>query len=168
MNPSRNSCTLRLLAMALAAVTTSSCVARQPVTSQATTQARQSDAEAAVRAFLTAFENLEWDAFASYFAEDATAFFPTPEPPRRFDGKAAIEGQFRRVFHAIRQDSRADGPPFHKLEPVDLRIETPGNNVAVATFLLVNEQRIARRTLILRRSAEGWRIIHLHASTVRL
>ena len=168
MNPSANSFTLRLSATSLAALTMSSCVASQPAVPPLMIQAEQDDAEVAVRGFLVAFENLEWDAFASYFAEDATAFFPAPEAPARFDGKAAIERQFRRVFDAIRKDSTATGPPFHKLEPVNLRIERPERDVAIATFMLVNEQRIARRTLILRRNAEGWRIIHLHASNTPL
>lgn len=168
MNPCSINVTLRSLTMAMAVLITSSCAAREPVTPIAMASGQQREAEGALRAFLTAFENLDWDAFARFFAEDATVFFPSSESPRRFAGKAAIEGQFRQVFNAIRRDSGARTPPFHKLEPVGLRVEASGNNLAVATFMLVNEQRIARRTLILRRDSEGWRIIHLHASTVRL
>lgn len=168
MNPRGFDLTLRSLTMAIAVLTTSSCATREPLTPIAMASEQQREAEAALRAFLTAFENLDWVAFTKFFAEDATAFLPSPEAPRRFDGKAAIEGQFRLGFSEIRQDSGARVPPFHKLEPVDLRVEAFGNQLAVATFLLVSEQRIARRTLILRRDAGGWRIIHLHASTVRL
>ena len=87
------------------------------------------DPDPAVRAaltrFLTAFENLDWDVFRASFDDDATAFFPTPEPPQRFEGRAAV-----------------------------------------ATFQLRNEQRLARRTILFKRTAGGWRIAHLHASNV--
>src|SRR5712692_10482953 len=57
---------------------------------------------AALTRFLTAFENLDWDAFRASFDDDVTAFFPTPEPPQRFDGRAPVEAQFQRVFTSIR------------------------------------------------------------------
>ena len=41
--------------------------------------------------FLRAFENLDMTTFISCFAEDATVFFPLPEPPQRFAGKARFE-----------------------------------------------------------------------------
>lgn len=120
---------------------------------------------AAAGRFLTAFENLDWEPFRASFAEDATAFFPTPEPPGRFVGRAAIEAQFTKVFAAIRA-SAPGGPPYQRLAPDDLRIDRLGQDVALVSFLLHNPQRIARRTLIFQRRDGAWRIVHLHASNV--
>lgn len=120
-------------------------------------------AHAAVTRFLTAFENLDWEAFRTSFDDEATVFFPAPEPPDLHVGRAAIETRFRIVFEGIR-GSAPEGPPFHKLEPQDLRIEPAGATEALVTFHLRNESRVARRTLLLRETAEGWRIVHLHAS----
>jgi dienelactone hydrolase/ketosteroid isomerase-like protein len=131
--------------------------------------ASQVSPEPAVRAaltrFLTAFENLDWDVFRASFDDDATAFFPSPEPPRRFEGRAAVEAQFRQVFSSIRA-AAPSGPPFQQLAPEDLRIETIGTDAAIATFHLRNEQRLARRTIVFKHTARGWRIAHLHASNV--
>ncbi len=123
--------------------------------------------ESAVRAFvlefLQAFENLDMPRFIDCFADDATVFFPVPEPPSRVDGKAAIRARFEAVFAAIRRGA-PDGPPYHRLVPEDLAVQAVGGESAVATFHLRNAQRIARRTLVLRRDGERWRIVHLHAS----
>jgi ketosteroid isomerase-like protein len=127
---------------------------------------RSDEVAAAVDRFLVSFENLDWERFRSAFADDATVFFPVPEPPRRYTGRAEVELQFRKVFAAIREASGRAAPPFHNLDPVDLRIEFPASDVAVVTFLLENEQRIARRSLVMRRDPTGWRIVHLHASNV--
>ena len=120
---------------------------------------------AALTRFLTAFENLDWDVFRASFDDDATAFFPTPEPPQRFEGRTAVEAQFQQVFRSIRA-AAPSGPPFQRLVPEDLRIEQIGADAAVATFHLRNEQRLARRTIVFKRAARRWRIAHLHASNV--
>jgi ketosteroid isomerase-like protein len=118
-----------------------------------------------VTAFLRAFEDLDWEQFRAAFSDDVTAFFPTPEPPQRFVGRAAVEAQFRQVFAAIRA-AAPTGPPFQHLPPVGLRIEMLADSTALVSFELRNTQRVGRRTLLMRREGGRWRILHLHASNV--
>jgi SnoaL-like domain len=120
-----------------------------------------------VLAFLGTFERLDLAAFAACFADDATAFFPTPEPAERFDGKEAVVGHFAQVFAAI-QAHATGGPPYHRLVPLRLQLDLMGDGGAVATFELQNEERLARRTLVLRKEGGALRIVHLHASNVAL
>ena len=126
---------------------------------------RRSVEEAALR-FLRAFENLDMPSFISCFAQDATVFFPVPEPPQRFDGKAAIRRQFDQVFTAIRKTSINSGPPYHRLNPENLAVQLVGTNAAIVSFHLRNSERVGRRTLILERVGGAWLIVHLHASNV--
>lgn len=116
--------------------------------------------------FLRSFENLDLDAFMACFAPDATVFFPSPETPKRFDGQAAIRENFAKVFSAIRQASKATAPPYHRLPPERLSLKVLSAESAVVSFELVNEDRIARRTLVLTATPNGWLIEHLHASNV--
>jgi uncharacterized protein (TIGR02246 family) len=116
--------------------------------------------------FLKAFEDLDMPRFIACFTEDATVFFPTPEPPERFEGRRAIESHFQKVFEAIRKSSGASGPPFHRLVPEDLLIQILDPHAAIVSFHLRNSERIARRTLVLAKVAGRWRIAHLHASNV--
>jgi uncharacterized protein (TIGR02246 family) len=120
-----------------------------------------------VRRFLHAFERLDLAAFAACFADDATAFFPQPEPPERFDGRLAIAAQFERVFAGIRASATA-GPPWHRLDAQDLAVQAVSDDVAIVSLHLRNASRLARRTLVLRRTGTGWRVAHLHASNVTL
>ena len=121
--------------------------------------------ETLVSAFLTAFENLDMPAFMACFAQDATMFFPTPEPPQRFHGKAAIERKFGEVFARIRAEAHA-GPPFHRLRAEDLLVQRLSPEAGLVSFHLRSNERIARRTLVLSHSSAGWLIHHLHASNV--
>lgn len=125
------------------------------------------DVRLALDRFLTAFDNLEWETFRSSFDDNVTVFFPTPEPPLRYDGRAAVEAHFQEVFKAIRASSTS-GPPFQHLRPKDLRIDIIGREVALVTFHLENAERTARRTIVFKRTAGVWRIVHLHASNADL
>lgn len=116
--------------------------------------------------FLKAFEDLDMPRFIACFTDTATVFFPTPEPPERFEGRRAIESHFQQVFAAIRKSSGAAGPPFHRLVPEDLLIQILDSHAAIVSFHLRNSERIARRTLVLTKVAGRWRIAHLHASNV--
>ena len=123
--------------------------------------------EAFTRKFLRAFEGLDMKQFMACFADDATMFFPTPEPPERVQGKQAIQQRFERVFASIRSSAKA-GPPFHHLTPEDLSVQLMPGETAIVSFHLRNEERIARRTFVLIKTNGKWLIVHLHASNVPL
>jgi hypothetical protein len=117
--------------------------------------------------FLSSFENLDMPVFIRCFADDATVFFPSPEPPERFNGRLAIRNHFQQVFDAIRK-SASSGPPYHRLVPVDLEVQLLGVDAALVSFDLRNTERLARRTLVLKRVHGAWLIAHLHASNAPL
>jgi ketosteroid isomerase-like protein len=113
--------------------------------------------------FLTAFANLDWEAFRKFFADDATVYFPSQRASRA-TGRAEIETTFRQVFERIRATRSA--PPYLDLEPVDLDIQV-FRDTAVATFHLYDlPNTIGRRTVVLERRSGEWKIVHLHASNV--
>jgi ketosteroid isomerase-like protein len=116
-------------------------------------------------AFLTAFEDLDWERFRSNFSEDACVFFPSAATPEEYRGRVAVEGRFRQEFASIRRDAPS-GPPFMHLRPDSLRITLFGGIGALATFELHNTSRIGRRSVVFRKEGGAWRIAHLHASNV--
>jgi len=71
-----------------------------------------------------------------------------PEPPERIQGRKAIQQRFEHVFASIRSTAKS-GPPFHHLVPEDLSIQLIPGQTAVVSFHLRNQERIARRTLVL-------------------
>jgi ketosteroid isomerase-like protein len=151
-------------ALALALATGACAVRRGP--SPGSRPEDTAGVEAALRRFLTAFENLDWEKFRASFADEACVFFPSAATPERFCGRDAFEARFRRVFDGIRGEATS-GPPYHSLRPEGLRIEALGEAASLASFTLSSEQRGARRrTVVLRRIAGSWRIVHLHASNV--
>ena len=113
--------------------------------------------------FVQAFDNLEWDKFRSFFADDATVFYPR-EFPRRAQGRQEFEKCFQKVFDRIRA-GRTQGP-YMDIQPKDLKLQiTP--EVAIATFHLDDRPGfLNRRTIVLQKRNSAWKIIHLHASEV--
>ena len=113
--------------------------------------------------FLTAFANLDWDAFRAYFDDEATVFFPRGDHPTRAEGKDEIERVFLREFEETR--AGASGPPYLDLRPQDLLIQEVGD-FAVASFHLILPGALRRRTFVLCKRAGTWQILHLHASNM--
>jgi ketosteroid isomerase-like protein len=119
-----------------------------------------SSPEAAIQAFVSAFNALDRTRFDALFAEDVTLFFPSaPFPVRRTEGKKATLLWFGRFFDSLRK--RGAGPG---IEPQDLKVQDYGD-VAIATFHLGGGESVARRTVVLRRQRGQWAIAHLHASS---
>jgi len=113
--------------------------------------------------FIQAFDNLEWNSFRSFFADDATVFYPR-EFPHRADGRHDVERYFQKVFDRIRA-GRTQGP-YMDIQPRDLKLQIAGD-VAIATFHLDDRSGfLNRRTIVLQKQNSGWKIIHLHASEV--
>jgi uncharacterized protein (TIGR02246 family) len=148
--------------LAIALLTASVPLARAAEPDQS---ADRAEIEAFTRKFLRAFEDLDMQQFIACFADNATMFFPMPEPPERVDGKQAIQKRFEQVFASIRSTAKS-GPPFHHLAPEDLAIQVMPGQSAVVSFHLSNSERIARRTLVLTNTNGRWLILHLHASNV--
>jgi ketosteroid isomerase-like protein len=114
--------------------------------------------------FIEAFINLDWERFRSFFATDATAFFPpSAQFPRRANGKAEIEQVFRAVFEAARR--RKSSPPYLNIEPKEMKVQMLGD-VAIVTFHLEDPDMFGRRTIIFQRQGRQWLIVHLHASGI--
>ncbi len=122
--------------------------------------------DAAIAAFLDAFNALDWERFRALFADDATVFYPR-DRAERATTPAAEEETWRAVFEGIRTRSGRSAPPYQELQPRDPHIQWLGD-VAVLTFHLSGIGTLGRRTLVWRRTAAGWRIVHLHASSYPL
>jgi len=120
-----------------------------------------------VARLITAFENLDLPAFMACFADDATGFFPLPQPPGLFEGKSAIQRQFERLFGEVRKTHGA-GPPYFHIIPGNSQVMILDPNAALVSFDQRNTRRNGRRTLVLRKSQGQWLIVHFHASNIVL
>jgi ketosteroid isomerase-like protein len=117
--------------------------------------------DAVLQDFILAFDSLEWDRFRSFFADDATVFYPRGFAERA-SGRPQFEANFRQVFEQIRAGRTQ--PPYMHLQPRDLKVQSYGE-IAIATFHLDDRPGVLnRRTIVLRRSKGQWKIVHLHAS----
>ena len=117
-----------------------------------------------VNAVVSGLAHMDADAIVANFADDATFFFPeSANQPARVEGKAAIRDVFERVFAEWRK-SGPSSSPVPQLS--DVRSDVYGD-FAVVTFH-IRGPVLSRRTFILRRIGGAWRIVHLHASNIRL
>ena len=152
--------TVSLLALALAGCATAGSPATPPPSS-------------AVDAFVRAMENLDTEAMGAVFAEDATVFMPFEEVPRRLVGRDEIRSVFGRFFEGARKPGA--GPPYMKLNPVDVQTQQFGDT-AIVTFHLgrvpdataTGPSSFSRRTFVMQRQGDRWVVRHLHASNMRL
>ena len=113
--------------------------------------------EQALATFIDAFNRLDRTRMDACFLEDATVFFPW--------------GGHREVgFWAAQFDDwrvEREGPPFLNIQPCDFQIQRLGDAAAVATFHLEHDpETLGRRTIALVQTPAGWKIAHLHASTL--
>ena len=123
----------------------------------------QEEVREALANFVVAFDNLNWETFRLAFADDATVFYPRAFPERA-NGRAEFEKTFKVVFDQIRGNK--EKPPYMDIQPKDMRIQTFGT-VAIATFHLDDRAGfLNRRTIVLKKTDHGWKIVHLHASEV--
>ncbi len=133
--------------------------------SPVSSQERRPDAEVKqfLARFIRAFDDLDWETFRHSFSDDATVFYPRGIPERA-TGRAEFEKNFKVVFEQIRVGRKT--PPYMDIQPRDMATQLFGDT-AIATFPL--DDRVGfvnRRTIALRRTGAGWKIVHLHASEV--
>lgn len=123
----------------------------------------QKDVDRVIRDFLVAFGNRDFAVFVPYFSEDATVFFPpsAAAPTGRVQGRPEIERTFKAVFDAY--PPRSNRPPT-PIAPQDLLIQELDGDTVVVTFQLGTETARQRRTFVLKRLGNEWKIVHLHGS----
>ena len=123
----------------------------------------QSEVRATLTKFVRAFDDLDWETFRLAFSDDATVFYPRGFPERA-SGRKAFEKTFKLVFDQI--GGGKTKAPYMDIQPKDLEVQVFGD-VAIATFHLDDRAGLLnRRTIVLHRTKEGWKIVHLHASEV--
>jgi ketosteroid isomerase-like protein len=150
----------RLVALTLAALI---CVC--PSAKAEDFSSHEAEVKKTLAAFIQAFDNLDWETFRAAFADDATVFYPRGFP-QRANGRPEFERNFRLVFEQI-HGGRTKGP-YMDLQPRDVNIQLAGD-IAIVTFHLDDRAGfVNRRTVILRKFSEDWKIIHLHASEVSI
>jgi SnoaL-like domain len=116
--------------------------------------------------FLTAFDNLDWQAFRSCFSPTATIFHPAAPNIRRIDSPDSFVNAWLGVFERIKKSSGRTSRPYMSINPVDLRVDNLCEDVALVTFHLIDGSTVSRRTLVFKRDSGGWRVVHLHASNI--
>jgi len=137
-------------------------VAAGPPLQQATGCEAPRDACAFFDHYLSALNQRDWDAFRATFDDRITVMFDRPGPPERRDGRAAVEELFRRIFPPA-GERPTQLPPA--IRPDHLLAQDLGD-VVVVSFHIRSVDEIARRTVVLHRTAKGWRVVHIHGSSV--
>jgi ketosteroid isomerase-like protein len=123
------------------------------------------EVERVIKDFLVPFSNRNISEFIEYFADNATAFFPSIAGPAGFptgrvEGKAAIAREFEAAYQRV---GPAAGGRRAIIQPADLKVQR-FNDFAVVTFHLGTDAMRGRRTFVLRQVDARWKIVHLHAS----
>lgn len=124
--------------------------------------------------FVTAFENLDWPAFRQCWVGNPVVFFPAPDMRSggtRTDNASEFDTAWQRVFDQARQTMAKSGvskAPFFHINPENLRIDFPAPTVAVVTFHVHGGAGIGRRMFVIIKTDAGWKLSHLHASSMVL
>lgn len=114
-------------------------------------------------AFVTAFNNFDWLTFKEAFTNDATIFYPFWEKPKRVAGRTDIETAWTSIFPEF---INPNNQKRLEIDPKEIQVQIYGNT-AIVTFHLGNGiNNLSRRTLVMVKEKNNWKIAHLHASTV--
>ena len=114
--------------------------------------------------YLAAFNQRDWTAFRATLADDITVMFDSPVLSERQDGILAVEKAFSRVFPPADRRPNKLPPP---LQPENLLVQDLGD-VVIVSFHLRAPKEVARRTVVMHRTAAGWRVVHIDASSFEL
>lgn len=142
----------------LTAILASAALASSPCSVDRLRDASLEDTQAA---WLERFNALDLPCFLRFFAKDATVFSPYPIEDRSRRVEAGnIADYWTKMFARLGEGGRTS----LTIRPLDVTVTRLGDRSAVVSFHLSADAHPGRRTLVWRRDAEGWRIVHLHAS----
>jgi ketosteroid isomerase-like protein len=128
--------------------------------------AQNKDSIAVVQAaenFVKAFNHFDWTTFRSSFTDDATIFFPFWQQGKRRAGKQEIESTWLDIFPEFLNNPDNDTLQIY---PEDVHIQLYGETAIITFHLGDGIEQLSRRTLVLIKQNNDWKIFHLHASTM--
>ncbi len=111
---------------------------------------------------LFAVATIDLAALQALFCNDATMHFPMGPPHGLIVGRPAIVARFERLFGELR--ARLPGPPYARFKIEEFAFLPLDARHAALYATLTVDGRIGRRTLLMRRDPDVFRILHLHAS----
>lgn len=116
-----------------------------------------------VNNFVTAFNNFNWTAFRESFTDDATIFYPYWNQASRIQGKQEIEKAWLTIFPEF-----VDTKNSRKLQisPKNINLQLYQQTAIVTFHLRDGVNTLSRRTLIMVKKKQSWKIAHLHASNL--
>ncbi len=113
--------------------------------------------------FVAAFNNFNWATFRASFTDDATMFHPFWSQPRRRRGRQEIETAWLAIFPEFVD---ANNTRRLQITPKDIHLQIYGQTAIVTFHLGDGIKQLSRRTLVMIREKDNWKIAHLHASSV--
>jgi len=101
--------------------------------------------------------------FRASFTDDATIFYPFWNQASRIQGKREIESVWLTIFPEF-----VDTKNTRKLQinPKDINIQFYHQTAIVTFHSGSGGNTLSRRTLVMVKENENWKIAHLHASSV--
>lgn len=120
---------------------------------------------AVVQRFLDAIDRADLEALAPLWCEDASMYFPFANSQDLVRGRKDVLARFERMFADLR--ARNPGPPPYirfRTEAFEC-LALDARHALVYAMLAFANQR-GRRTLVFRRDADEWRLLHVHASNM--
>lgn len=118
-----------------------------------------------VQRFLDAIDRADAVALAPLWCEDASMYFPFANSQDLVRGRAAVLARFDRMFADLR--ARNPGPPpYIRFRTEAFECFALDQRTAVVYAMLGFAAQRGRRTLLLRREPDGWRLLHVHASNM--
>lgn len=113
--------------------------------------------------FLDAIDAADSTALALLLCPDATMYFPFANTAELHAGREAVLARFARMFDDLRARN-PNGAPYVRFRVHAFDCIEIGERHAIAYATLGFAQQIGRRTIVMRREADGWRLLHVHAS----
>jgi ketosteroid isomerase-like protein len=113
--------------------------------------------------FLDAIDAADLEALERLWCRDASMYFPFAKTPELHAGREAILARFARMFGDLRARNPG-GAPYVRFRVLAFDCIEIGERHAIVYATLGFSRQTGRRTIVLRREPDGWRLLHVHAS----
>ena len=116
------------------------------------------DVPAAFEEFISAFNALDMNRFAACLAPLVSLYPPGSSQSLLVEGHEAVVKHFEKVF-------QVESPAGPKITPDNVRFQLLGNEATLVTFTFSRPAgSVGKRSIVFKRNALGWQILHIHAS----